>query len=101
MAALTDTFGVRYLPHVWGSAVGLTAALQFSAALPPATTALYPSEPLFEFDRTPNLLRDELAREPIRPLDGWVAIPDRPGLGVTIDEALLERYLVRPPGAPR
>lgn len=95
IAALASAWGARYLPHVWGSAVGLAAALQFTAALPPATTALHPLEPLFEFDRTPNLFRDELATAPIRPVDGWVDIPDRPGLGVEIDPDLLERYRVR------
>ncbi len=70
VAALASAWGVRYLPHVCGSAVGLAAALQLVAALPPATTALHPLEPLFEFDRTPNRFRDDLASEPIRPVDG-------------------------------
>lgn len=92
IAALASAHGVRYLPHVWGSAVGLAAGLQFVAALPPATAALRPLEPLFELDRTPNRFRDELAIEPLRPVDGWLDIPDRPGLGITIDEALLARF---------
>lgn len=92
IAALVGAHGVRFLPHVWGSAVGLAAALQFVAALPPATAALRPLEPLFELDRTPNRFRDELAVEPFRHAAGWLAIPDRPGLGITIDEAQLARY---------
>lgn len=92
IAALASAWGVRYLPHVWGSAVGLAASLQFVAALPPATAALRPLEPLFELDRTPNRFRDELVAEPLRPVDGWLAIPDRPGLGIAIDEAMLARY---------
>jgi D-galactarolactone cycloisomerase len=94
IAALASAHGIRYLPHVWGSAVGLAASLQFTAALPPATHALHPLEPLFEFDRTPNLFRDELSALPIRHDRGWVAIPDRPGLGVEVDEHLVRRYLV-------
>jgi len=92
IAALASAHGVRYLPHVWGSAVGLAAGLQFVAALPSATAALRPLEPLFELDRTPNRFRDELTDEPPSPVDGWLAIPDRPGLGITIDEATLARY---------
>lgn len=95
IAALASAWGVRYLPHVWGTAVGLCASLQWVAALPPATASLFPVEPLFELDRTPNLFRDELAVEPILPVDGWIAIPDRRGLGVEVDERVLERYLVR------
>lgn len=92
IAALASVYGVRYLPHVWGSAVGLAAGLQFTAALPPATASLFPLEPLFEFDRTPNRFRDELATEPVEAEDGWIAIPDRPGLGVEVDEAILTQY---------
>ena len=92
IAALASAHGVRYLPHVWGSAVGLAAGLQFVAALPSATAALRPLEPLFELDRTPNRFRDELTDEPPSPVDGWLAIPARPGLGITIDEATLARY---------
>ena len=94
IAALAGIYGVRYLPHVWGSAVGLAAALQFVAALPPATHALRPLEPLFELDRTANRFRDDLAVEPLSPVGGWLDIPDRPGLGITIDETQLARYRV-------
>lgn len=101
IAALASAWGIRCLPHVWGSAVGLAAGLQFAAALPPATAALHPLEPLFELDRTPNRFRDELATVPIRPVDGWLDIPDRPGLGITIDEAVLARYRVSGPPPAR
>ena len=94
IAALASAHGIRYLPHVWGSSIGLAASLQFTAALPPATQSLYPIEPLFEFDRTPNVFRDELAVVPIRHQRGWIAIPDRPGLGVEVDEHLMRQYLV-------
>jgi len=94
IAALASAHGVRYLPHVWGSAVGFAAALQFTAALPPATASLFPLEPLFEYDRTTNHFRDQLAMTPVEIADGWLTIPDRPGLGVDVDEAVLERYRV-------
>jgi len=94
IAALASAWGIRYVPHVWGSAVGLSASLQLVAALPPATSSLFPLEPVFEFDQTRNLFRDELAKQPIRSIDGWVDIPDRPGLGIEIDESLLDRYHV-------
>ncbi|MDQ3657137.1 MAG: mandelate racemase/muconate lactonizing enzyme family protein, partial [Chloroflexota bacterium] len=94
IAALASAWGVRYVPHVWGSAVGLSASLQLTAALPPATASLFPLEPIFELDRTPNRFRDELAREPIRPVAGWLEIPDRPGLGIEVDERVLDRYRV-------
>ncbi len=94
IAALASAWGVRYLPHVWGSAIGLSASLQLVAALPPATVSLFPLEPIFEFDQTPNLFRDELATAPIRPVAGWVDIPDRPGLGIEVDERLLDLHRI-------
>jgi L-alanine-DL-glutamate epimerase-like enolase superfamily enzyme len=37
----------------------------------------------------------ELAIEDFRVEDGQIEIPERPGLGVTIDEAFVARYRVR------
>jgi len=77
---------VRTLPHVFGSAVALAASLQAIAALP--------GEPLLEFDRTPNPIRDDLAVDPVE-LDGTeVPIPERPGIGVEIDPDVLESVRV-------
>ena len=61
LAALAAAPGITVYPHVWGTAVVLAASLQLAAALPPNPPALISSEPLFELDRTPNPLRDELA----------------------------------------
>ena len=43
---------------------------------------------------TENRLRTELAREPIRVVDGQVAVPQEPGLGVEIDREVLAKYAV-------
>jgi L-alanine-DL-glutamate epimerase-like enolase superfamily enzyme len=37
----------------------------------------------------------ELALEKFPVAEGMIEIPDRPGLGVTIDEGFVERYRVR------
>ncbi len=94
IAAIASAFGVRYLPHVWGSAIGFSASLQFAASLTPATQSLHPIEPLFEFDRTPNPFRDILSPDRAQMVDGWIEIPDRPGLGIEIDETVIREYLV-------
>lgn len=74
----------QVLPHVFGSAVALAASLQVLATIP--------GEPMFEFDRTPNPLRDELANEPIEPDGMAVPVPDGPGIGITIDTDTIERF---------
>lgn len=94
ISTLASTWGLRYVPHVWGSAIGLAASLQLIAALPPASQSLFPLEPLLEFDRTPNPFRDELAVNPVSQIDGWVTIPDKPGIGIDVDEYALHQYRV-------
>jgi D-galactarolactone cycloisomerase len=98
IAALARAFGVQYFPHVWGSAVGLAASLHLMAALPPCPPTGNPSpyyqEPLLEFDRNPSPLRDELTREAIRFANGVVAVPQGPGLGITLNPVVLERHRV-------
>jgi L-alanine-DL-glutamate epimerase-like enolase superfamily enzyme len=37
-------------------------------------------------------------REPLPLSPGWAALPDRPGLGVELDEDALARYAVEPEG---
>ncbi|MFB6300261.1 MAG: mandelate racemase/muconate lactonizing enzyme family protein [Halobacteriales archaeon] len=84
-ARLAATNNVQCIPHVFGSAVALAASLQFIATIP--------GTPMLEYDRTPNPLRDELANVVER--DGTqVRIPDRPGIGVDLDPAVLESFRV-------
>jgi len=43
----------------------------------------------------PNPLREELLVEPLPPMkNGQVAVPQRPGLGIEIDEKALARFRV-------
>ncbi len=97
IAALASTFGVQVMPHVWGSGVALAAALHFAAALPPAPATANPvapgNEPMLEFDRNPNPLRDDLLTLPIAlDADGTVRVPQGPGLGIALNDDVLRRY---------
>ena len=48
---------------------------------------------MLEFDRNPNPLRDTLLREPFTlEDDGTVLIPQRPGLGIEVDESVVAQY---------
>jgi L-alanine-DL-glutamate epimerase-like enolase superfamily enzyme len=69
--------GKRYCPHYLGGGVGLTASAHLLAAVG--------GDGLLELDVNDNLLRDALAG-PLLPLrDGFVAVPDGPGLGYAPD----------------
>lgn len=85
--------GLRLSPHVWGSAVGLAAAVHFMAALPayPHTDNL-PFPALMEYDVGWNALRDELLTTPLQAVDGHVRVPEGPGLGIELDSGALARF---------
>lgn len=92
ITAMANAWGVTVYPHVWGSAVGLHASLQWAVALPPNPAALVPGEPLFELDRTENPFRDRLGVEPLRRAGDIIEAPRRPGLGIEVDRAMLARH---------
>jgi D-galactarolactone cycloisomerase len=94
IADMAAAFGVRYVPHVWGTAVGLAAALQLIAVLPHTPPRLEPREPLLEFDRSEHPFRQAVVAEPLEHTAGWVAIPNGPGLGIAIDRDALTRFTV-------
>lgn len=95
VADMAAMFGVRLVPHVWGTAVCIAASLQFMAALPPNPPRRHPIEPIMECDRTPNPFRQAVAETPIEHQKGVIRIPDGPGLGITIDRDALQRYALK------
>ena len=83
----------RVIPHVWGSAVGLAASLQFLAAVPKSPLATMNEEPLLEFDQSLHPFRTKLIKEKIDLDDeGYVHISDAPGIGVTVDMDVVKEY---------
>jgi len=101
IATLASTFGVTLIPHVWGSGVGLAAGLHAVATLPLTPYSCNPKymegEPVIEFDRNPNPLRDEIlvGHEFVMGEDGAIAVPmEKPGLGVEVNEDALSRFHV-------
>jgi D-galactarolactone cycloisomerase len=94
IVALANTWGVTVYPHVWGSAVGLHASMQWAASLPPNPFALVPGELWFELDRTANPFREGLAAEPLKRAGAIIEVPQRPGLGLEVNRAVLKRHAV-------
>jgi L-alanine-DL-glutamate epimerase-like enolase superfamily enzyme len=81
---LANEHGVRFIPHGWNTAVGLAADLHLASA--------FPGTDLVEY-LTGSPYVDELVTEPWRlDADGMLAIPDRPGLGISLDPDALRRY---------
>jgi L-alanine-DL-glutamate epimerase-like enolase superfamily enzyme len=74
---------VQWVPHGWNTAVGLAADLHLSAAMPVARYVEY---------LTPCVYLDEIITEPFRPdAEGYLTIPDKPGLGIELNRAALKR----------
>jgi D-galactarolactone cycloisomerase len=93
IAELAHANHLRLSPHVWGGAVGLAAALHFIATLSAYPHAdNIPKPVLLEYDIGANALRTELLKRPIEVVDGMIAVPDGPGLGIEIDEDAVARY---------
>ncbi len=92
IADMAAAFGVRYVPHVWGTAIGLAATLQLIAVLPASPLRLTPREPLLEFDRSEHPFRHAVVTQPLEHEGGRVRIPTGPGLGIEIDREALKRF---------
>lgn len=87
VAALAEAYGLPVIPHVFSSAVASIANMHFIASLP--------NGGLLEFDQNPNPLRSELFEDPLEVSpDGTIDLPNRPGLGVTLNQSVVERYRV-------
>lgn len=96
IALMTSLDHVRLSPHVWGTGIGLAAAVHFVAALPVYPNAdNVPKPPLVEYDVGHNPLREDLIRNPLRARDGVIDVPDAPGLGIEIDWSAVERHAAR------
>jgi L-alanine-DL-glutamate epimerase-like enolase superfamily enzyme len=84
IAWMAEENGARMIPHGWNTAVGLAADLQLASA--------FSNTDLVEY-LTGSAFIDELVKDPWK-LDaqGMLAIPEKPGLGITIDLQALEEF---------
>ncbi|RKD89209.1 mandelate racemase/muconate lactonizing enzyme family protein [Halopiger aswanensis] len=93
IADMASTENVAVRPHIWNSAVGMAAAIQFAASVSDYPhTRNVPEPMLIEFDRSTNPLRSELLEAPFDPAGGTLEVPQEPGLGISIDEDALATY---------
>jgi len=84
IASLAEAHYILMAPHVWGGPLITAAALQLDAAIPNflIQESIYKSGGFF----------DELLVEPLEWDAGDLLLPDRPGLGVNLNEKTLEKY---------
>ena len=88
IARMANEFDVRYIGHGWNTAVGFAADLQLSAAIPTADLVEY-------IGGSPYLDDIKLGGWSLNS-EGFVEIPDLPGLGIELDEDALGRFTPDP-----
>jgi L-alanine-DL-glutamate epimerase-like enolase superfamily enzyme len=85
--ALAETWDLPVVPHMTQPSIGNAASLHLCATIPGARRPHEYAGPRPEIDA--------LFRDPWPLRDGTMTIPDRPGLGLTLDEAALAAAIVR------
>src|SRR3954447_21421740 len=92
VAALAEAAGLGVVPHTWGNGIGLLANLPLAAAIPNCSHLEFPHDPPSGWTAA---ARDQMLTEPlVIDSEGFVHVPDRPGLGFEPDFERIERYTV-------
>ena len=88
IAWLANEFGIRYIGHGWNTALGVAADLQLASVFPDTNFVEY-------IGGSPYV--DGITRGGFTvDAEGYLEIPDRPGLGVELDREALARYTTDP-----
>lgn len=94
-----DSPGVQFIPHNFGTWVGLAANAHLVAAGPGADLVEYPvftNDPVLETDADPGMYPFDLAFDIVtdQPMvnNGALSVPDDPGLGIEVNLDVIEKY---------
>jgi D-galactarolactone cycloisomerase len=89
VADMVQANGAWFSPHTWSNGIGLLANLHLAAAVSHCPYLEYPYDPPAW---TPER-RDFVQAVKVEvDKDGYLVIPDKPGLGIELDLAALERF---------
>lgn len=83
---MAERANVLVIPHSWSSDLLTAASLHLNA---------YQRRALFvEFNTSQGPLSREMVKDPIRLDDGYLQVPEGPGLGVEVNEETLAKYRI-------
>lgn len=83
---MAQSQGLIFTPHTWGNGIGLMANAQLVAGVGGCPWLEFPYDPPgWTLDRRDFALTTPLAIDP----DGWLTLPEAPGLGLELDEERL------------
>jgi len=87
VADMAEMHGLKVVNHFWSTPVNLAAGLHWLASRK--------STFIFEYCVEQTPIRQKLAKNPPQAIDGYVTVPEERGLGIELDEEVLERYRVK------
>ena len=83
---MAERANVLVIPHSWSSDLLTAASLHLNAFQRRAV--------FIEFNTSQGPLSRELVKEPLRMEDGYLAVPTAPGLGVEVNEQVIDKYRI-------
>ena len=89
IAALACDRGLPCVNHGFTTYINVAAALHWLAAIPNSFIMEYVAE-------EGTALRESISTQSFRAVDGFVSVPDEPGLGIHLNEDALELYRYEP-----
>jgi len=94
IAEMAELNGMRCIPHCWGGDILIAATIQLLSLLPDPHGGFPTDTPLLEVDQTENPWRDGLATKPFEFKEGFVEVSTKPGLGIEVNEEVVNQYSV-------
>jgi len=85
-----EEIGARLCNHCYTSPITVAASLHWLATCRDAF--------IFEDCVDDSPMRHELTHEKLQANDGWITVPDGPGLGINLNEKFVKKYLIAESG---
>ena len=86
ICALAESYGITVSPHNFSSGILLAATIHLMSSIP--------NTEWLEIDTSNNAVYEELLLAPLESKDGYIKVPETPGLGVELKEETLKNYVV-------
>ena len=86
IGTIADTYNIPVAPHVGGGGIlSVAATVEYSASCS--------NFMIMEHSHHANRIKNAITAEDYDPQDGYFHVSDKPGLGIEIDQSLVEKYV--------